>query len=189
MAESADGLIAWERLRRDVGRRNVFGALRTAGERRDADQERAIRLAADGLLDKALRRLDDEAAARKLIDRALRLSLEGSAPGEEGAVAVHLFVWDALREAALGGTSTRPAQPDRLDRIAAVRLEGSARREWFAVLRALAAEGDVDAADQRRLRGLAGGAAVDHEPFTDVDHEDRVDATLQLLRAISAVTA
>ena len=84
MADSADDLIAWERLRRDSGRRNALGALRTAAERRDADQERAIRLAADNLLDKALRRIDDEPAARKLVDRALQLSLDGSAPGEAG---------------------------------------------------------------------------------------------------------
>lgn len=184
MADSAEELIAWERLRRDVGRRNVLGALRTAGERRAADQERAIRLAADNLLDKALRRIEDEAAARTLVDRALRLSLEGSAPGEEGAVAVHLFVWDALRETALGATT-----PDWIDRVAAVRLDGAARREWFAALRALAAEGEVDAADQRRLRGIAGGGAVDHEPFTGVDQQERVDATIALLRALMGVTA
>jgi hypothetical protein len=184
VADSADELIAWERLRRDVGQRNALGALRTAAERRDADQERAVRLAADNLLDKAVRRLraDEDDAARALVDRALRLSLETSAPGEEGAVAVHLFVWDAVREAALGGQHA-----DWLDRVAAVQLEGPARREWFAALRALAAEGEFDAADVRRIRGLSGGAAVDHEPFTGVDHDDRIDATLALLRALIAL--
>lgn len=186
MADSAEDLIAWERLRREVGQRNALGGLRNAAERRDADQERAVRLAADNLLDKALRRVgdDDEAAARKLVDRALRLSLEGSAPGEEGAVAVHLFVWDAVREAALGGK-----QPDWLDRVEHAGLEGVARREWFAALRALAAEGELQPAEQRRIRGFSGGAAVDHEPFTGVEHDARVEATLQLLRALLAIRA
>jgi hypothetical protein len=180
-----DDLIARTRARLDAERTNALGALRTAAQRRDADQERAVRLAADNLLDKALRRLraEDEDAARSLADRALRLSLEGSAPGEEGAVAVHLFVWDALREVALGGTL-----PDWLDRVEAADLEGVARREWFAALRALAAEGELPAADVRRLRGLSGGAAVDHEPFAGVDHDARVDATLRLLHALLAVT-
>jgi hypothetical protein len=181
-----DDLIAWERLRRDVGQRNALGALRTAAERRDADQERAVRLAADNLLDKALRRLraGEEDAARSLVDRALRLSLEGSDPGEEGAVAVHLFVWDALREVALGGK-----QSDWLDRVEAVRLDGAARREWFGALRALAGEGELAAPEVRRLRGLSGGAAIDREPFTGVDHATRVDATLLLLRTLLDLTA
>lgn len=183
MAESADDLIAWEQLRRDSGRRNALGALRTAAERRDADQERAIRLAADNLLDKALRRIDDEPAARKLIDRALGLSLEGSAPGEEGALAVHLFVWDALRAAALDRD-----RPTWLDRAEAIELDGPARVEWRAAFRALAAEGEIGQTEQRRIRVLAGRGG-DHETFQGVDHAARVDATLRLLRAVRDVTA
>jgi hypothetical protein len=179
-------LFARAQARLDAQRGNALGALRTAAERRDADQERAVRLAADNLLDKALRRLGsgDDAGARSLVDRALRLSLEGSVPGEEGALAVHLFVWDALRVTALGGQ-----QADWVARAEAVRLEGEARREWFAALRALAAEGELEPADQHRIRGFSGGAAVDHEPFAGVDHEARVDATLQLLGAVLALTA
>jgi hypothetical protein len=179
-------LFARAQARLDAERGNALGALRTAAQRRDADQERAVRLAADNLLDKALRRLGsgDEAGARSLVDRALGLSLEGSAPGEEGALAVHLFVWDALRVAALSGK-----QPGWLDRVEAVRLDGMARREWFAALRALAAEGELDPGEQRRIRGFSGGAAVDHEPFAGVEPEARVDATVQLLQAVLAVIA
>ena len=38
---------------------DALGAVRAAAERREADEERAVRLAADTLLDKALRRLTD----------------------------------------------------------------------------------------------------------------------------------
>jgi hypothetical protein len=183
VADSADDLIAWERLRRDSGRRNALGALRTAAERRDADQERAVRLAADNLLDKALRRIDDVDAARKLVDRALRLSLEGSAPGEEGALAVHLFVWDALRAAALDRD-----RPTWLDRAEAIELDGPSRVEWRAALRALAAEGEIGQTEQRRIRLLTGRGG-DHETFQGVEHDARVDATLALLRAVRDVTA
>ncbi|MGT2427167.1 hypothetical protein [Amnibacterium kyonggiense] len=178
-----DDLIAWERLRRQTERRGAFGALRTDAQRRDADHERAVRLAADTLLDKALRRLDDGPAARRLVDRALRLSVPGSEPGEEGALAVHLFVWDALREVALD-----EASPDWLDRAAAAELDGAARAEWLAALRALAGEGEVGADERRRIRLLA-GPATDHGPFRGVDHDDRVEATLRLLAAVRAVTA
>jgi hypothetical protein len=174
-----DDLIAWERLRRDTARRGAFGALRTDVERRDADQERAVRLAADNLLDKALRRLrtGDEPAARAAVERALRLG-----EGDEGPLAVHLFVWDALRETALGD-----ARDGWLDRVEAVRLEGVARREWLAALRALEGEGELDAADARRVRGLAGGTAGAHEPFAGVDAAARVDATTALLHALLRV--
>ena len=183
MADTADDLIAWERIRRDAERGNALGALRTAAERRDADQERAIRLAADNLLDKAYRRLDDEAAAGRLVDRALRLTLEGSAPGEEGALAVHLFVWDAIREAALDGK-----HDGWLEKAESVSLEGPARLEWLAALRALAAEGEIDQADQRRIRVLAGRAG-DHEPFAGAEQEERLAATLALLQSLRTVTA
>jgi hypothetical protein len=176
---AADDLIARERLRREAERRNALGALRTAAERRDADQERAVRLAADNLLDKALRRLDDDAA--RLVDRALQLTVAGAEPGGAGTLAVHLFVWDAVREAALDG------QHDGwLDRAEAVELDGAARTEWLAALRALAAEGEIDQADQRRIRTLA-GRPVDHEPFAGVPHEEQVAATLVLLRALRDV--
>ncbi|GAA2753653.1 hypothetical protein [Amnibacterium kyonggiense] len=181
MAE--DDLIAWERLRRDAERRGAFGALRTDAERRDADRERAVRLAADTLLDKALRRGDSEAGARKLVDRALTLSVPGSEPGEEGALAVHLFVWDALREVALD-----PAHPDWLDRAEAATPDGVGRSEWLAALRAVAGEGEIDQDERRRIRVLAGPAG-DHDPFAGVPHDERVAATLQLLAAVRAVTA
>ena len=105
MARRSDDLIAEAQARIDASRSNALGALREAAGRRDADQERAVRLAADNLIEKALRRLatGDRDAAHRLLDRALALSLEGSDPGEEGSLAVHLFVWDALREVALDG--------------------------------------------------------------------------------------
>jgi hypothetical protein len=186
VASDTGDLFARAQARRDAARGNALGALRSAAERRDADQERAVRLAADNLLDKALRRLGsgDEAGARNLVDRALRLSLEGSAAGEEGALAVHLFVWDALRGTALSGK-----QADWVHRAEDVHLDDEARREWFAALRALAAEGELTPADQRRIRGFSGGAAVDHEPFAGVEHAARVDATLALLRAVLEVAA
>ena len=180
---AADDLIARERLRRDAERSNALGALRTAAERRDADQERAVRLAADNLLDKAFRRIDDEAAARRLVDRALRLSVAGGEPGGAGTLAVHLFIWDAVREAALDGE-----HDGWLDRAEAVELEGVARTEWLAALRALAAEGEIDLADQRRIRAIA-GRAVDHEPFAGVPHGERVAATLALLGVLRDVLA
>ncbi|MBW4040855.1 MAG: hypothetical protein HIU86_01835 [Acidobacteria bacterium] len=181
MAEAADDLIAWERLRRDAQRGNALGALRTAAERRDADQERAVRLAADNLLDKAFRRIDEDVEARRLVDRALRLTVAGAEPGGAGALAVHLFVWDAVREAALDGK-----HDGWLDRAEAVALVGSARVEWLAALRALAAEGEIGQADQRRIRGLAGRSG-DHEPFAGVAQEERVTAALALLRALRDV--
>ena len=182
MADAADDLIAWERIRRSSEQGNALGALRTAAERRDADQERAVRLAADNLLDKALRRLDDGPAARKLVDRAFLLPLEGSQPGEAGALAVHLFVWDALREAALDGK-----HGGWLDRAEAAGLEGRAQVEWLAALRALGAEGEIDQGEQRRIRTVAGRSG-DHEPFAGVGQEERVAATLELLRAVRGVT-
>ena len=177
----ADDLIAWERLRRETERRNAFGGVRTAVQRRDADQERAVRLAADNLLDKALRRIGDEDAARRLVDRALRLSVEGSTPGEDGALAVHLFAWDALREAALDGE-----HDGWLDRALGAELDEPARLELLAALRSLAQEGEIDQADRRRIRTVA-GRSEDHAPFAGVEHEARVEATLQLLRALRDV--
>ncbi len=182
-----DDLIARMQVQRDAARSNALGPLRDAAGRRASDQERAIRLAADNLLDKALRRLgDDEPAARRFVDRALQLAVPGSEPGEEGALAVHLFVWDALREAALGGK-----QEGWLDRAAEadVRLAGVAQRGWRAALRSLADEGELDAADQRRVRQLAAGVSADRDPFDGVAHAARVDATLALLHAVRSVSA
>ena len=178
---AADDLIARERLRRDAERGNALGALRAAEEHRDADHERAVRLAADTLLDKAFRRQGDE--ARRLVDRALRLTVSESEPGGAGTLAVHLYVWDAIREAALDGR-----HDGWLDRAEAVELDGAARTEWLAALRALAAEGEIDQPDQRRIRALA-GRAVDHEPFAGVPHEQRVAATLELLGTLRDVVA
>ena len=183
-----DDLIARMQVQRDAARSNALGPLRDAAGRRASDQERAIRLAADNLLDKALRRLSDgdEASARRFVDRALQLAAPGSEPGEEGALAVHLFVWDALREAALRGE-----QEGWLDRAAEAdgRLDGVAQRGWRAALRSLADEGELAAADQRRVRQLAAGVSADRDPFDGVPHTERVDAALALLGAVQSVSA
>jgi hypothetical protein len=190
MAQSRrnDDLLARMQLQREAQRSAALGPLREAAGRRASDQERAIRLAADTLLDKALRRLrdGDEAAARRFVDRALRLAVPGSDAGEEGALAVHLFVWDALRDAALGGT-----REDWAERAAEVdgTLDGIARRAWRAALRSLADEGELAGAVQRRIRQLASGVAADRDPFDGVGHDDRVEATLRLLRGLLRLTA
>jgi hypothetical protein len=178
MADGGD-LIARVQAERDAARSNALGPLREAAGRRASDQERAVRLAADNLLDKALRRLrdGDEAAARTAVARALRLG-----DGDEGPLAVHLFVWDALREAALG-----EGHDDWLDRAQAVPLEGPARREWLAALRALEGEGELDRADARRIRGFAGGTASAHEPFAGVDEAARIEATTAVMQALLRV--
>jgi hypothetical protein len=183
-----DDLIAQAQARIDANRSNALGGLRAASQQRDADQERAVRLAADTLLDKALRRLGDrdEPAARKLVDRALALGLPGSEPGEEGSLAVHLFVWDALREAALDGT--REDWLDRAEEVDAA-LDGVAGRAWRAALRSLLDEGELPAPDQRRVRTLAAGVPAGRDPFDGVEHADRVDATLALLQALLVLTA
>jgi hypothetical protein len=182
-----DDLIARMQVQRDTARTNALGPLRDAASRRASDQERAIRLAADTLLDKALRRLGDGDAetARRFVDRALRLAVPGSEPGEEGALAVHLFVWDALREVWMGGK-----QEGWLDRVADAdgRLDGTAQRAWRAALSSLADEGELDAADLRRVRQLAAGASADRDPFDGVAHAERVDATLALLGAVRGVS-
>lgn len=182
-----DDLIARMQVQRDAARSNALGPLRDAAGRRASDQERAIRLAADNLLDKALRRLGegDDVAARRFVDRALRLSVPSSAPGEEGALAVHLFVWDALREAALDGEHEA-----WLDRAAEVdgRLDGVAQRGWRAALRSLSDESELEAADLRGVRRLAAGVSADRDPFDGVSHDDRVDATLRLLGGLRTVT-
>ena len=181
-----DDLIARMQVQRDAARSNALGPLRDAAGRRASDQERAIRLAADTLLDKALRRLGDgdEPAARRFVDRALRLAVPGSESGEEGALAVHLFVWDGLREVWLGGK-----QEGWLDRAAEAdaRLDGTAQRAWRAALRSLADEGELDATDLRRLRQLAAGVSADRDPFDGVPHDERVDAALALLAALGTV--
>lgn len=189
MAQGHDELIAQAQDRIDASRTAALGGLRVAAARRDADQERAIRLAADTLLDKALRRLggDDDAAARKLVDRALQLGLPGSEPGEEGSLAVHLFVWDALREAALGD-GHQEAWLDRAGEVDGA-LDGVARRAWRAALRSLLDEGELPAPDQRRVRSLVAGAPAGRDPFDGVPHADRVDATLAVLQGLLVVTA
>ena len=181
--DGTDGLLARAQERLDAERSNALGPLRDAAGRRASDQERAMRLAADNLLDKALRRLaaDDDEGARRLVDRALGLTLEGSAPGAEGALAVHLFVWDALREA-----TARDGWLDRAETVTAA-LPDAARREWLAALDALAAEGEVPGAAVRRIRAL--GRPGRAEPFDGVAHEDRVGATTALLRGLLQVTA
>ncbi|MGN6444084.1 hypothetical protein [Amnibacterium sp.] len=181
----ADDLIAWERMRLEAELSGPLGGVRSASRRADADRERAVRLAADNLLDKALRRVvaGDDGAARRLVDRALRLTVDELEPAVDAALAVHLFVWDALRAAALEG-----GHESWLDRAEAVALGGVAEREWRSALRSLAAEGDLPQPDLRRLRALV-GATGEQMVLATVEHDDRVDATVQLLHAIRDVTA
>jgi hypothetical protein len=172
----------------DQGSPGALGPLKAAARRRDSDEERAVRLAADTLLDKALRRLrhGDVPAARRFVERALALSADRTPPGEDDALAVHLFVWDAVRERAIGAEDG--TWLDRVEDETAA-LSGPAQVEWLAALRALADEDEVGPAAQRDLRSLVGPAVPGHLTFAGVAPAARVDATLRLLDAVRAVTA
>jgi hypothetical protein len=184
--ETAEETIARVRAAMDAERRNALGGLREAKDRRDADQERAIRIAADNLLDKAVRRLDglDEAGALRFVERALALTTDASAPGEDGALAVHLFVWDVLREVAL------EADDDGwLDvaEIVADGMDADARLEWCDALLSLEEDLEPDAPELRRIDDIA-GRIPEREPLEDVPLERRPEVVMQLLRGVVSVT-
>lgn len=169
----------------DADRRNALGPLRQGSSSIDADRERAGRLAADNLLQKALRRVasGDDAGARRFVERALTHGIDGGEPGEAGAMGSHLLAWDVLRTAAID-------DPDaswlvRANAIAGT-LEGPARVEWLRALDAVTE--DVHEEVGARVDAVSGAAGLAaRDPLDGVDAlPDRVDVVVGLLGAVLA---
>lgn len=169
----------------EAERRNALGVLRQSSNTIGFDQERAVTLAADNLLQKALRRLGDgdDAAARRFIERALALELDGEPSADPGAMGAHLLAWDVLRTPVLDEEHDRSVWLERATAILDA-LQDPVRLEWLGVLHALVE--DVDARTGARLEALVReSGAAEREPLEGIDSpHERAETVVGLLRAV-----
>lgn len=164
-------------------RRSALGGMRLAAGRAASDGETALLIGAANLLDKALRRLGsgDEAAAGRLVDRALALDPGPVGAIEPGPMAAHLLVAQELAAfRARRGDGWLDAATDLLRETA-----GAVATELGRALIGLLDDGDLSRAEAARIRAAVRSGAAFGDPLLEVPTgPERSAVVLALLRVV-----